>query len=148
MQRFWGDVLAAVGFIGLGAWIIIYSRSFPVGGNNFPDFAAVCMILMSIVVIVKAVLSKAPEMKARIIFNYSWLNIKHYVIALLVVAYWPLSFVLGYFTTTLLFLVISAVLTGIRDLKIIAITAIILIPALYVFFVLALQANLPEGILI
>jgi hypothetical protein len=56
--------------------------------------------------------------------------------------------VLGYFFTTFLFLVLASWLAGVRSVKTIAVTAIVLIPALYGLFAVLLQASLPEGILI
>jgi len=147
MQRFWGDILAAIAFIGIAIWIIAYSYDFPAGGQNFSNFAAVSIIAMSIVVIVKAALSKEPEMRRLINFDFSWASNKQYFVALLAIAYWMFSFVIGYFVTTLLFLIIGAWMSGIRDLKVIALTAVILLPALYGFFGLVLQADMPEGML-
>ena len=122
-------------------------RDFPAGGQNFSNFAAVSIIAMSIVVIVKAVLSKAPEMRKLINFDFSWASNKQYFVAFSVIVYWALSFVIGYFVTTLLFLIAAAWMSGIREVKIIAITAATLLPALYGFFVLVLQADMPEGML-
>ncbi len=147
MQRFWGDVIAASFFIGFSGWIIWYSYDFPAGGQNFSNFSAICIIVMSVVMIAKAVLSKEPEMKRLIKVDLSWPRNKQYYVALLVIGYWLVSFVIGYFVTTFLFLVIAAWMAGIRDIKVIAITAIILLPALYGLFILVLQADMPEGIL-
>ena len=146
MQRFWGDVIAAVCFIGLSGWIMWYSHDFPAGGQNFSNFAAISIVAMSILVIVKAVLSKESEMRRLINFDFSWASNKQYFVAILVIVYWMLSFVIGYFVTTLLFLIAAAWASGIRDVKIIAITAVFLLPVLYGFFALVLQADMPEGI--
>ncbi|MEX2451139.1 MAG: tripartite tricarboxylate transporter TctB family protein [Rhodospirillales bacterium] len=148
MKRLWGDVLAGVFFIVFSIWIIWEAISFPAGGGDFPLFSAGAVILLAIGVIVKAVKSKAPEMREPAQFDFSWNNTKQYVIGLIVVGYWPLSFVLGYFFTTFLFLVLAAWLAGVRSVKTIAVTAIVLIPALYGLFAVLLQASLPEGILI
>lgn len=147
MQRYMGDVIAGVVFIGIAGWIVWYSWDFPAGGQNFSNFAAVSIMLMALIVIAKALLSKEPEMKRLIKLDFSWAANKQYFVALLVIAYWSLSFVIGYFVTTLLFLIIAAWMSGIRDIKVIAITAVILMPAIYGFFVLVLQADMPEGML-
>ncbi|MEL0105902.1 MAG: tripartite tricarboxylate transporter TctB family protein [Rhodospirillales bacterium] len=145
MQRYMGDVIAGIVFIGIAGWIVWYSWDFPAGGQKFSNFAAVSIILMAIVMIAKAILSKEPEMKRLMNFDFSWSSNKQYYIALLVIIYWSISFVIGYFVATLLFLVIAAWMSGIRDIKVIAITAVILLPALYGFFILILQADMPEG---
>ena len=145
MQRFWGDIIAAIGFIGLAGWIMWYSRDFPAGGQNFSNFAAISIIVMSVVMIVKAVFSKEADMRRQINFDFSWEKNKQYFVAALVVVYWMLSFVIGYFVTTFLFLIIGAWAAGIRDVKIIAITTVILLPLLYGLFILILQADMPQG---
>ncbi len=145
MQRFVGDILAAIAFIGIAGWIIWYSKDFPAGGQNFSNFSAVCIIAMAILVLLKALLSKEADMKRLINFDFSWAANKQYYVALLVVFYWLLSFEIGYFVTTFLFLVIAAWMSGIRDIQVIALTAALLLPALYAFFVLGLQADMPKG---
>ena len=39
-------------------------------------------------------------------------------------------------------------MTGIRNIKVMALTAVVLFPLMYFFFTIALEADLPEGILI
>ena len=56
-------------------------------------------------------------------------------------------FEIGYFTSTVLFLISAPVLVGVRSPRAIVLTGIILLPVMYAFFVLFLQANLPKGIL-
>ena len=146
MQRFWGDVIAAFGFIGLAGWIMWYSWDFPAGGQNFSNFSVVCIIAMSIVMIVKAVFSKDPEMRRLIKVDLSWASNKQYFVAVSVIFYWLLSFVFGYFVMTFVFLLAAAWMAGIRSAKTIAITAVFLLPALYGLFILILQADMPEGI--
>ncbi|MEQ8194772.1 MAG: tripartite tricarboxylate transporter TctB family protein [Rhodospirillales bacterium] len=148
MKRLWGDVLAAGFFIVGSVWIIMEAKSFPAGGGEFPLFSAGTVILLAIGMIVKAVRSKDPAMHEPAQFDFSWNNTKQYVIGAMVIGYWPLSFVLGYFFTTLLFLLIASWLAGVRSVKTLAITAVVLIPALYGLFAVLLQASMPEGILI
>jgi hypothetical protein len=145
MKRFWGDVIAAVGFIGLAGWIIWYSWGFPAGGQNFSNFAAISIIAMSIAMILKAVCSKDSDMKRLIIVDFSWASNKQYYVALSVIFYWLLSFVFGYFVMTFVFLLAAAWMSGIREVKTLATTAVFLLPALYGLFILILQADMPQG---
>ena len=145
MQRFWGDVIAAFGFIGLAGWIIWYSWDFPASGQNFSNFAAISIIALAVVMMVKAVFSKDPEMKRLIKVNLSWVSNKQYFVALAVIFYWLLSFVFGYFVMTFVFLIAAAWMAGIREIKTLAITAACLMPLLYGLFILILQADMPQG---
>jgi len=54
---------------------------------------------------------------------------------------------IGYFVSSILFLFITTYAVGIRNLKSVVLTGVILFPAIYGFFVLVLKAQLPQGIL-
>ena len=56
-------------------------------------------------------------------------------------------FKIGFYVTSFVFYFIATYMTGLRDHKIIVITAVILFPLLYLFFTIALGAFLPEGLL-
>ena len=66
-------------------------------------------------------------------------------VALSVIFYWLLSFVFGYFVMTFVFLLAAAWMSGIREVKTLATTAVFLLPALYGLFILILQADMPQG---
>ena len=54
---------------------------------------------------------------------------------------------IGYFVSSIFFLFITTYAVGIRDLKAVVLTGIILFPTMYGFFVFLLKAQLPQGIL-
>ena len=65
-----------------------------------------------------------------------------------VIVYVIAIFELGYFVSSALFLVGTSVLVGIRNMRAIVLTGVVLFPLMYVFFELFLHANLPQGLLI
>jgi hypothetical protein len=57
-------------------------------------------------------------------------------------------FFVGYYVSTILFIIIGCLLVGVRQLKTIIITTVVTLPLMYAFFELFLQAGLPRGWLI
>ena len=57
-------------------------------------------------------------------------------------------FRLGFYVTSILFYFLVIVMTGYTNLKVTGAVAIVLFPLLYLVFNIALDADLPEGILI
>jgi len=65
-----------------------------------------------------------------------------------VIGYVLIIFELGYYTSSFLFLIIIAYVVGVRNLKTIALTAIVTLPLMYAFFELFLKAQMPRGVLL
>jgi hypothetical protein len=72
---------------------------------------------------------------------------KPLLIVVFSVIYVLAMFWLGYFAASILFLGLTVWMVGVRSIRAIALTAVILFPLMYVFFVVFLRANLPKGIL-
>lgn len=142
-----GERIAAL-LCSLGALYMIYvAWNFPAGGNKFPVFSCFAIIAVSILMIIRTFVS--PDIfteKFRI--HFSWEQAKPLLLTLAVVVYVNLIFELGYYTSSFLFLVLISYGVGVRNLKVIALTAIITFPLMYAFFELFLQAQMPRGILI
>ncbi|MDH5749301.1 MAG: tripartite tricarboxylate transporter TctB family protein [Rhodospirillales bacterium] len=148
MSRVWGERVSAAAFVILAIYLGNLAWGFPHGGGIFPLFSVIGIIFLSILLIVKTVLKPMPDGDESIDFSISFEKIKAFLVLLLVGVYLVLIFELGYYTSTVVFLVASTVMVGVKNYKAIALTAIILIPLMYAFFELFLQANLPRGILI
>lgn len=97
--------------------------------------------------IINSFISKKPELRERIRFDLSYSRIKPLLLCILVALHMWSIFKLGYFSSAILFLIIATLVVGIRQYRTVLLTAIILFPSMYVFFVLFLKANLPRGIL-
>ena len=72
---------------------------------------------------------------------------KPLIILVVVLLHAWLMFIIGYFTSAILFFIAATLLVGIRRYKLIFVTGLILFPSMYAFFILFLKAQLPRGIL-
>jgi hypothetical protein len=143
----WGTRIAAVCFIFISAYICADAIEFPVGGGTFPLFAASSAIVLCLVMLVGTFLRKGADHDAPITFDFSYERMKPLVICGVSIIYVLAIFEIGYFTSTVLFLIGAPALVGVRSPRAIVLTGIILLPVMYAFFVLFLHANLPKGIL-
>ena len=148
MTKEWGEYISQAVIILFCSWVIWTGSEYPFGGNFQSNFAAYGTIMLSLAVVYQTFRNRAKQLAAKIEFNFSFYGLKAWVMAVAVFVYVLLIFQLGYFTATAVYLVATSYLTGLRDLKLVAITAAILIPLMYGFFEIFLQAGLPEGILI
>lgn len=148
MTRLMGEILTAVGMIAAAVWVMVVAREFPAGGHIMPVFCALGVIALSICVVVEAVWKKRSILQENIKINLEYDKIKPYILLFIALVYFGIIFLLGYYSSTLLFLVIAAYVIGVRKYKVIFLTALILLPAMYAFFELFLQARLPSGWLI
>lgn len=148
MRRYWGEVITCLVFIALASYVVWLAWDLPSGGGHFPIFAAGWIIILSAYWLVMAVWDRSGESGQRIVFDWSYDNMKPMVVLLATIGYVLVIFVLGYFTATALFLLVGAALLGMRNWRALALTAAVLLPTLYAFFVLFLGTSLPRGVLI
>ena len=143
----WGDRLTALLSLGLAVYMAYLSWNFPASGNIFPKFITASIALIAVLIFVRSLSVTKIYARRRIAFNARE-ELLPLVLTAAFVAYALLIFVLGYYTTTLAFLVLLSLAVGIRSPKTILLAAIIALPLLYAFFELFLGANMPEGLLI
>ncbi len=125
------------------------SYDLPGGGNMMPTFAACGIIIFSIAQIVKElVFARNQDSLVRAIPPVSKGVLKSFLILIISAAYFALSFYLGYFVSTALFIFVAAFALGVTSLRSVILTAVILLPLLYGFFIMFLGSNLPKGILL
>jgi len=147
MPRYWGIRIAAAVYIVFCFYVGAQALEFPAGGGTFPLFAETCAILISGILIAGSFRSSARQEEDRIDFRLTYARAKPLLLLALSILYVLVIFELGYFVSTLLFLFLASWTIGIRNLNTVALTAAILIPAMYGFFVVFLQAPLPKGAL-
>ena len=132
-------------FICLAIFFGLESLDFPAGGELFPLFLFGCIILLSCLLIMEAFFKKNNHTSIQIKIDFfTW---KPLFVSLAVIIHVIFIFILGYFTSSLLFLIGCSILIGLRDARAIGITAIVLFPLMYAFFEGFLKAGLPKGIL-
>lgn len=146
MPAFWGERIAAAVFIALAVFMGLIAWEFPHGGGMFPLFSMFGIIGLSGLLFYNTLGPKSSEQERKLGFDSRFQTLKPLWVCLLVFAYLFVMFELGYYLTTAIFLVTAAWLVGVRNVKTIALTTVILLPLMYAFFELFLQANLPRGI--
>jgi hypothetical protein len=143
----WGERFAALGG-GIAAMIVMYlAWNYPANGDLFPKFCGFGMVFVGGLMFLRTITSPA-------VFKGRWPEIlwfeevKPLLITAGVIAYVLIFFRLGYYTSSALFLCTTAWIAGVRNIKTIAITAVVTFPLMYAFFELFLEARMPRGILI
>lgn len=167
----WGTRITAVCYIVISAYICAEAIDFPHGGGTFPLFAAGSSIVLCVIMfagafpeacgrIRDALLRSGPvgvwiakslrggAEEDDIVFDFSYGRLKPLVVCAVTVAYVLAMFELGYFAATVVFMIAAPVMVGVRRPIAIGVTLLILLPAMYAFFILFLQANLPKGVLL
>jgi len=147
MRKYWGDRITGVVCICLSIYFGWLALEFPSGGGSFPLFAMGGTILLSLIIIINSFISKKPDLRERVRIDLSYSKTKPLLLCILVSLHIWSMFKIGYFTSSVLFLIIGTLVVGIRKYRTILLTTIVLFPAMYAFFVLFLKANLPRGIL-
>lgn len=148
MPRYWGVRIAAAVYIVFCFYVGAQAIEFPAGGGTFPLFSQVCAILISGILIAGTLRRGTGETDGRVDFRITYSRAKPLLLLAISIAYVFTIFELGYFASTLVFLFAASWMIGIRDLKTLVITALILIPSMYAFFIIFLHAPLPKGILL
>jgi hypothetical protein len=81
-------------------------------------------------------------------FNFSYMGLKPVLVMIVSIFYGYAVFRLGFYTASIVFYFLVTYMTGIRNYKVMGAVAVVLFPLMYLFFNIALGADLPEGILI
>ena len=147
VQKYWGEIITGVMCIGLSCFFGFLALDFPAGGGTLPIFTAVATIFLSLLMIGNALFKRGPELMKKMKIDWSYQEKKPFLIFILALLHAWSIFVVGYFSSAVLFLVAGTLLVGLRDYRAILKTAVILFPLMYAFFVLFLRAQLPRGFL-
>ena len=148
MPSYWGERITAVVLIALSLYLGAMAREFPAGGGIFPLFAAGGTVVLSLLMIMDTFIGRGKPRDSKVRFDIGYETLKPVFVTVAVIVYVIAIFELGYFVSSALFLVGTSVLVGIRNMRAIVLTGVVLFPLMYVFFELLLHANLPQGLLI
>ncbi len=148
MPSYWGERITAVVLIALSLYLGAMAREFPAGGGIFPLFAAGGTVVLSLLMIMDTFIGRGKPRDSKVRFDVGYETLKPVFVTVAVIVYVIAIFELGYFVSSALFLVGTSVLVGIRNMRAIVLTGVVLFPLMYVFFELLLHANLPQGLLI
>lgn len=148
MTKLMAERIVAVALILAGGFMYTQSTGWPQRAGAFPQFAEVGIMVLALGMFVRTFAARDKErLKGMVKVDFSYTSWKPFYIMLLGILYAIGVFQIGFYVTSFVFYFIATYMTGLRDHKMIVITAAILFPLLYAFFTLALGAFLPEGLL-
>lgn len=144
-----GTAVVHILFILFGFWILWMAYGLPGGGDMMPNLAAYGIIAFSVIEVARNVrATRRAGVPVRAVPRVSNEFKRAVMIFTISVGYFVGMFWIGYFVTTFLYVFIASRALGVRSWKAIAITAFVLVPCLYLFFITFLGAHLPKGFLI
>lgn len=143
----WGERVSAGLAAAIAAFFMYVSWNFPANGDLFPKFCGFATMLVATLMVIRTVTSPAV-FGGRVPHPDWWEEVKPLAITAAVVVYVLVIFRLGYYTSSAIFLCLTAWMAGVRRVRTILVTAIVTFPLMYAFFELFLQAHMPRGLLI
>ena len=148
MTRLMAERLVAIGIILAAGFMYTQTIDWPLRAGAFPQFAEIGIMVLALGMLLRSLTARDKErLKGMVNFDFSYTAWKPIYIMGVGVIYAFAVFEIGFYVASFVFYFIAAYMTGLRNHKMIVLTAIILFPLLYAFFTLALGAFLPEGIL-
>ncbi len=148
MTRLLAERLVALGIIVAGGFVYLLTLEFPGRSDAFPDFAAISIVLLALGMLARSFTSRDIErLKGSVIFDFRYEAWKPLYVIIVGVIYSISVIYIGFYTSSFVFYFVVTYMTGLRNHKVIIMTAAFLFPLLYAFFSLVLDAYLPEGLL-
>ena len=146
MPIYIGKILTAVGILAICIYIWFTAAEFPANGHQVPQFTSGVAMILAVILILDAYRGRANKNKLILSIDYD--KYKQYIILLFSILYVFSIFSVGYFVSSFLLIVLGSFIVGVRSAKSIALTVIISLPLMYIFFEIFLNARLPRGFLI
>lgn len=147
MTNLWGERLSAVITMLFAGYMAYVAVDFPVGGDMFPLFVTTVMGLLGLGMLIISFV-KSGEYEHGLGLSITSESMKPILFTGLVFVYFIAIFQIGYFTSTLIFLVVTPLILGLRRPIYVASAAVLSVLFIYLIFELALTARLPQGILV
>jgi len=148
MSKLWAERLTAIGMIIAAGYIYFESQELPFTSGDFPVFTAIVVIILALAMIVRSFVTHDEKLSGHVNFDFSYTAWKPAFVLIIAVLYALAVFRIGFYTSSIIFFFIVTFMTGIRNFKVMAATAVVLFPLMYVFFTWGLEADLPQGLLI
>jgi hypothetical protein len=143
----WALRLTSIFCIIISSYFLLLSKDFPADGDVFPIFATGTTIILALILMVSSFIKANIDSSKKFYLNVNYNTFKPLFLIVLSILYIIGITEIGYFVSSIAFLYITTYAVGIRNLKAITMTGVILFPTMYGFFVFLLHAQLPRGIL-
>lgn len=145
MSKIAAERLMALGMILVSVFFLVQSFGWPGTSGAFPQFTEIVVILLALVMLARSFLTHDEKLQGEIKFDFSYTAMKPYYVMAMGVVYAFAVFEVGFYVSSIIFYFVVTCMTGIRNFKIMTATAVVLFPVMYVFFTIALGADLPKG---
>lgn len=149
MSKLWAERLTALGMIAFAGFFVAETiNDLPTASGQFPLFTAYTIIVLAVIMILRSFFTRDKRFTGEVRFDFSYIGLKPIYVMIVAFFYAYCVFTVGFFVSSIVFFFIAAFMTGIRSYKMMGATALVLFPLMYVFFTIALDADLPEGFLL
>jgi hypothetical protein len=148
MSKLWAERLTAMGMILVAGYFLTQSIGLPGTSGMFPQFTEYVIILLALTMIARTYLAKDGRFDGEIRFDFSYAGLKPIYVMVMALFYAYAVFRVGFYAASILFFFLVTRMTGYRDWKVMGAVAIVLFATMYLFFDIALDADLPKGLLI
>lgn len=148
MSKLWAERLTAIGMLVVAGFFVIESMKVPSASGAFPKFTEYAIILLALIMLGRSFLTHDKKFLGDVRFDFSYSGMKPVYIMVVAIFYGYATFWVGFYASSFVFYFLIIYMTGLRNYKAIGTVALVLFPLMYIFFNLALGADLPEGFLI
>lgn len=147
MSKLWAERLTAVAMIAFAVIFLVQSIGLPSTSGKFPQFTEVAVILLALVMIVRSYVTHDDRFMGNVRWNFSYTGLKPVFVMAMAIAYGFAIFSVGFYVSSIVFYFVVTYMTGIRNYTVMVAVAVVLFPLMYLFFNVALGADLPKGLL-
>jgi hypothetical protein len=148
MSKLWAERLTAIGMIVVAGFFIQQSTGLPSTSGAFPKFTEFLIIALAGVMILRTFITHDEKYSGEVRFDFSYTAMKPVFVMVMSIFYGYAVFRVGFYASSIVFYFLITYMTGIRNYKVMGAVALGLFPLMYIFFNIALGADLPEGFLI
>jgi hypothetical protein len=148
MSKLWAERFTAIGMILVAGYFLIESRDMPGTSGTFPEFTEYTIMLLALIMIVRTFFTTDERLAGNVRLDFSYSGMKPIYVMIVTTFYAYAVFQLGFYVASIIFFFLVTWMTGYRDWRVMGATAIVLFPLMYLFFNLALEAELPRGLFI
>lgn len=146
----WNNIISIITAL-IGIVIITLANKFPIkfegdpGAGFWPRMLGVLLVICAIVLFISNIIHKDKEEKKSVVLN-SDANKCVYSMMGVIVIFCVGLYVLGFYISTLIFIPTVMYLLDVRDKKLMAMTSVITVIAIYIIFGMLLKTQLPSPI--
>ena len=148
MSKLWAERLTAIAMIVVAGYFVTQSSGLPGTSGTFPLFTEWMIIGLAVIMFIRTFFTRDKKFTGDVSFDFSYVGLKPVYVMIVTIFYSYAVFRVGFYVTSIVFYFLVTAMTGYKNFKVTGAVAIVLFPLMYLVFDIALDADLPEGILI